>query len=133
VNELNNLTNSIADAYLSYCGRDSNSKAFLSPQEYLMFRSQAMEELKYGLHQGKAEDLQKEEPSGTNQITAPKETVNENKAAQAPTVSYEKEDNTAGSEPERKETPGIIQIPTKKTSAKTEDDKLLAFIQRFEG
>lgn len=131
MNELNNLTNSIADAYLSYCGRDSNSKAFLSPQEYLMFRSQAMEELKYGLHQRKPESSQKQEPS-EEKPTVPKETDIEDKTTQQTTVSYEKEDKTPGLEPENKpnNTPGIIQIPIKQAN---QEDMFLAAMKKIDG
>lgn len=50
MSELQAITNSIADEYLMYSGRGLDSKTLLTPQEYLLFRSQALEEMRLGLH-----------------------------------------------------------------------------------
>lgn len=47
--ELNIITNQIAIDYLSFTGRDIQHKNLITPQEYLMFREQAIKELQSGI------------------------------------------------------------------------------------
>ena len=49
MHEIELLTNQIASEYISFSGKSDTYKALLSPQEYLLFRKQAIEELKMGI------------------------------------------------------------------------------------
>lgn len=140
MSKIGTIANSIADEYLLYSGRGIENKSFLTPGEYLLFRSQAMEELKAGMHiTDKNSDIASPPSLNTNQniVSAKTETL----VTQQTTTKKELPSNDSSHIKEKDETKEkkseesmIIPISsaTKKQTT-SEMEVMLGIMQRIEG
>ena len=131
---LSSITNSIADDYLLYSGRGTNNTALITPQEYLMFRAQALEELKSGLCHVDTPHQENSVPPMEKRPTLQSKTpVFENIESQTKQEILSKANEDMNSVKENAETK---IIPISSATTKTESNKnnlMLALMKKAEG
>lgn len=120
-------TSSILNDYLFVTGRNGH-ESMISPQEYLMFRQQAIEEIRQGIFQNNTQSVHTD-TTKENKETADGTPVPESTKPQIPSVSSEQTENPISASKEK----GKITSITQKKSSTTSAEKMLAQMRLVEG
>ena len=122
---LSDRINQIADDYMAFSGKGTEGKCLLTPQDYLMFRAQAIEELKIGLFTESASSTTHTTPIQTSQ-TLQTSSFSKNESARIEDTPKEAEEETI---PTPKPIPGVTPIHQDKLN----NNAVLAILKSVEG